>query len=224
MKKISVTISGLMIFLGINMTFSLTVSCQTNNDPQLDTNYLAYMDYFRNHWDDIHDVVMRFHNDDPWLRGTVYLRMNWHNGILHTASIDSNSTGNQAFGPALIEAMLKWQIPAMAEEWSTVLPLRTEIYGSRQPEFNERGIFTGTVTEQNGNPVSGAKLILTPIESSIATADTFYTNREGIFIRTLIVPGDWQLSCQKEGFKNTESERISIEKGAHVKKTIEMKN
>ena len=218
MKKISVAISGLMILLGVNLTLSLTVSGQTSNDPQEDTNTLLFMDYFRNHWDDIHDVVMRFHNDDPWLKGTVYMRMDWHNGMLHTASIDSNSTGNQAFGPALIGATRKWQIPGMAEEWSIVLPVRTEIYGSRQPEFNERGILTGTVTEPNGNPVPGAKLIMIPVESSIAIADTFYTNREGIFIRTLIVPGDWRLDCQKEGYKNIETDQISIEKGAHVKK------
>ncbi len=181
------------------------------------------MDYLQNHWDDIHDVIIRFHNDDPNLKGIVFIHMDWQHGTLLSATVDSNNIGNQSFGQALVEAMNKWDIPGLAENWSITLPMKTEIMGSNHPEFFERGILTGNITDLNGNPVSGATLILAPHKSLNEEPDTFYSNREGIFIRTLIQAGDWSLVCKKVGYTPYIIEKLSFEKGEHIKKSIIMK-
>jgi hypothetical protein len=120
------------------------------------------MSYFKKNWDDIHDVIMRFHNDNPGLKGVVLINMNWQQGKLVFASINSNDTGDPAFGNSLIEAIKKWQIPGLADNWGTTIPIRTAIYGSNDPAFNERGIFTGNIADSSGNPVKGARIILVP--------------------------------------------------------------
>lgn len=92
------------------------------------------MRHLRANWDDIHDVIMRFHLEDPGLKG-------------------------------------------LAEGWATTVPFRTLIRGSDRAEFPERGIFTGKVADQSGNPVGGARLILIPAERTDSRPDTSYTNR-----------------------------------------------
>ncbi|MBN1340544.1 MAG: carboxypeptidase regulatory-like domain-containing protein [Bacteroidales bacterium] len=223
MQKTTGSIVNMAMVLGISLILSLAVSGQTNHNPPQDPNMKIFMDYFRSHWDDIHDVVMRYHHEDPWMKGTVYVRMEWVHGKLYTAAIDSNSTGNQAFGTALMDVMQKWEIPELTEIWATVLPVRTEIYGSRQPEFNERGILTGTIKASSGEPLAGTRMILIPVEIMNARADTFFSNREGIFIRTLITPGTWKLECSKEGYLNTTIDSLSVEKGVHVPCSVVLK-
>jgi len=203
---------------------NLTVSAQTNASLQEDPNARIYMSHFRNNWDDIHDVIMRFHNDDPTLNGTVFINMNWQKGILVSASVDSNTTGNSAFGLALIAAMKKWNIPGMTESWITTVPIRTLIYGSDNPQFNECGIFTGNVIDINGKPLSGVKLILYPKDNTGPKSETNSTNREGVFIWTLIPVGDWRLECTKDGYLPTIVDKLTFEKGKHLKKVIILKN
>ncbi len=78
---------------------------------------------------------MRFHYEDPQLKGMVFIQMDWQNGSLFSASVDSNSTGNPALGKELIESMKKWNISGLADRWITTIPFKTEIVGSNQPEF-----------------------------------------------------------------------------------------
>ena len=202
---------------------NLTVSAQTQSGEQDDPNVNVFMSYFQKNWDDIHDVIMRFHNDDPALKGTAAISMNWQKGILISASVSSNTTGNKDFGLALIDAMKKWSIPGMTESWTSTIPIKTVIYGSENPAFPNCGILTGNVTDESGNPVYRAELILTPGESLNAKADTNYTNREGVFIWTLIPVGDWNLKCIKDGYLPAVIDKLAFEKGKHLKKVIILK-
>ena len=197
-------------------------SAQTNDGPQDDPNPGIFMRHLRANWDDIHDVIMRFHHEDPGLKGVAYVSMVWREGALASASVDSNNTGNPAFGPALIAAMKSWRIEGLAGDWATTIPFRTAIYGSNRAEFAERGILTGKVTDRSGIPVAGARLILLPEAQMDAKPDTCRTNREGIFIRTLIVPGVWRLECSRDGYSPTVIDGLAFEKGKHVKQSITM--
>jgi hypothetical protein len=112
---------------------------------QEDPNPGIFMHHLRANWNDIHDVIMRFHHKDPALKGLACISMVWREGALASASVDSNSTGNPAFGPALIEAMKPWRIEGLAEGWAMTVPFRTAIHGSDRAEFAERGIFIRTL-------------------------------------------------------------------------------
>lgn len=181
-----------------------------------------FIDYFRKNWDDIHDVIMRYHNDDPGLKGLVEIGMTWEHGKLADASVISNSTGNPDFGISLVEAMKIWTVPELADGWSSIIPIRTAIVGSNDPEFSKCGIFTGKINDTDGNPINGARLVLHRMESSNDRPDTVYTNREGIFIRTLIRPGTWQVECTKRGFELIKIDQLVIEEGKHCKRAITM--
>jgi len=185
-----------------------------------DNNAEYLMKYLRSHWDDIHDVIMRFHMDDPALKGTVFISMTWENGILEDAVVDSNSMGNEQFGPAIIVAMKNWKIPEIQDTWHIVVPFRTMIYGSDRPDFNEKGIVTGKVMTVSGEPVAKALVILDPGRGNPAPADTAISNREGIFIRTLIPPGIWNIRCTQEGYQPFILEDVKIEKEGHSKTNI----
>jgi len=212
----------LVMIAAINVTINTEVFAQTNENYQDDANAKIFTEYFRNHWDDIHDVIMRFHKEDPSLKGIVFIHMVWQNGLLFSATVDSNNTGNQSFAQALMDAMFIWNIPGLSENWAISLPIKTEIMGSNHPEFQERAILTGSVLDINGNPVPGATLILTPTDNLILEPDTFYSNREGIFIRTLIPAGSYSLICTKNGYPNVIIENLSLKKGGHLNKTIIM--
>jgi len=203
---------------------NLTVSAQTKSDEQDDPNVKVFMSYLQKNWDDIHDVIMRFHKDDPALKGTAVISMNWQNGILISASVANNTTGNPDFGLALIAAMRKWIISGLTESWISAIPIKTVIYGSENPAFSNCGILTGNVTDESGNPVYRAELILTLGESLNAKADTNYTNREGVFIWTLIPVGGWKLECIKDGYLPSVIDKLTFEKGKHLKRVIILKN
>ena len=188
------------------------------------TNEEIFINYFMNNWDDIHDVVMRYHNVDPGLKGLVEISMIWEQGKLTDANVSSNSTGNPDFGLSLVEAMKKWTIPGLAEGWSSTIPIRTAIVGSDDPEFSECGIFTGNIIDKSGNPVNGAMVALFPAENADGTPDTVYTNREGVFICTLLHPGTWRVECTRKSYATVEIDRLTVEKGQHYQRVIIMED
>jgi hypothetical protein len=215
----------MQVVLQIMMLFftGQSLLAQTGTGRQEDPNSSIFMTYLKNNWDDIHDVIMRFHNDNPGLKGVVYINMSWQEGKLASATVDSNDTGDPAFGLSLTEAMKKWQIPGLADGWIMTVPFRTAIYGSNDPMFSECGIFTGNVADNLGNPVKDARIIMIPGENVNSNPDTTYTNREGVFIRTLIRPGEWRVECNKEGYLPAVIGQISVEKRKHIKYIITMK-
>ena len=177
----------------------------------------VFMSCFQKNWDDIHDVIMRYHYTDPYLKGLVSINMTWRKGILTDAEVLENNTGNIHYGKALIEAMKNWIIPEFDDAWSSAMPIKTTIKGSDDPAFDDCGILTGKVTDQNNKPLFRAMVILQRKKSSGDRSDTLYTNREGIFIQTLILPGTLELKCSKAGYKTISMKDIKIEKGHHCK-------
>jgi hypothetical protein len=222
MKNSRSLASSVLLVALLSASVSLPGAAQTGAGQPADPSPEIFMRHLRANWEDIHDVIMRFHHEDPDLKGLACISMVWREGKLASASVDSNNTGNPAFGPALIEAMKPWRIQGISEGWAIAVPFRTAIIGSDRAEFPERGIFTGKVTDQSGNPVESARLILMPEERSDAGPDTSYTNREGIFIRTLILPGDWRLECSKDGYSPTVIDLLTFAKGKHVKQSISL--
>jgi hypothetical protein len=201
----------------------LPVLAQAADDSPEASNARLFMGHLRGHWDDIHDVIMRFHNQDPYLRGVARITMDWRHGKLASASVDSNTVGDPALGPALIAAMKGWSIPGMSEGWVATVPFKTEIRGGGDPSFPERGIFTGMVTDVSGTPIHGARLVLAPRDTLQARPDTTYTNREGIFICTLIKPGRWRLECSRDGYIQAIVDTLDFERGRHVRRVINLK-
>lgn len=209
-----------ILCLALSACFGLQASAQTGEVRRDDPNIGLFMGHLREHWDDVHDVIMRFHRDDPGLKGVAFITMNWRGGALASASVDSNSTGNPAFGPALIAAMEGWRIRDLSDDWTVTIPIRTAIRGSEDPVFPERGIFTGSVTDEAGRPIAGARLVLAPGERPDARPDTAYANREGIFIRTLILPGNWRVECSRDGYVPAVIDTLTFAPGQHVQRAI----
>jgi hypothetical protein len=74
----------------------------------------------------------------------------------------------------------------------------------------------------DGAPISETGLVLTSTDRTSLKSIAMHTNREGIFIETLIPPGTYRLSCNAKGYKPLAIEQIVIEKGKHCKKDIQM--
>jgi hypothetical protein len=212
-----------IIVFGLLMSTSYFGSAQSSEYKPAVSDAKVFMAYLQNNWDDIHDVIVRFHYKDPYLKGIVLIQMNWQHNQLFSATIDSNSTGNDDYAEALVKAMNKWTISGLTENWTTTLPIKTEIAGSNDPTFHKQGILTGKVLDINEDPVSNAKLDLTPFNVISGKTKTFYTNREGIFIQTLIPTGDWSLVCTKDGYSTLTIQGLSFGDGEHVRKSIILK-
>ena len=187
------------------------------------SNQEIFMDYFKNNWDDIHDVIMRYHYENPWLQGRALINMTWTQGRLENAEVLENTTGNPGFGNDLVAALKSWEIKKISGPWSSALPIKTSIKGSEDPEFAEYGILTGKILDKDGKPLPGAGLVLVSTDNTSRKSRALHTNREGIFIETLLLPGSYQLSCSVKGYEPVTIEDIVIEKGNHCKQDISIK-
>src|SRR5258706_5356940 len=63
------------------------------------------------------------------------------------------------------------------------------------------GSISGTVTDPSGAVVSGAKVTITSVDRK--TADTVTTNDSGNFVKDRLVPGNYDLKVESQGFKAT---------------------
>ena len=199
-----------------------TGAMQINAQPDEKTEGEIFMDHLRKNWDDIHDVIMRYHYEDPWLKGKVVINMTWTQGRLTAGDIMENTTANESYAKDLVIVMESWMIDELPGEWSSALPIKTSIKGSEDPDFAEYGILTGKLTDMDGTPIPESGLVLTASNRTSLKSIALHTNREGIFIETLIPPGTYSLSCNVKGYKPLTIEQIVIEKGMHCKKDIQM--
>lgn len=183
-----------------------------------------FMNYFNANINDVHNVIMKFHKDNPYMQGTVYCHLTWEKGNLINYSIDSNTTNNSSFAKALIEMFQSWTISRIQDKWQIVLPIKTFIVGSDQPEFNETGIFTGYVYNTLGVPIDEARLIFTSRDYPELTPDTLLTNPEGIFIKTLIKPGRWNVDFYHKDYESKTIRNMKFNKGQHIKENVRMSN
>ena len=71
--------------------------------PALDSVYARLLlTHVREHYDDLHDVAMRYHHEDHTLSGQIQTQLTWEDQILRSADILSNDTGSEALAQALI--------------------------------------------------------------------------------------------------------------------------
>lgn len=183
-----------------------------------------YISHLRANYDDIHDVIMRFHLDNPHLRGQAVLRMIWKDGRLDSASVIDNDTGDKDFGPALIEAMRTWEIAGLAGPSEITIPIATRIVGSDNPEFDKKAILTGIVSDDKGKSLFGAKLKLIPGTVSENEPVTTRANREGVYIQTLIPADMWDLECSLEGYTTAIKRGIVLKPGMHQRVDFALKS
>jgi hypothetical protein len=49
------------------------------------------------------------------------------------------------------------------------------------------------------------------------------TNREGVFVRTLIPPGTWDLEYSLQGYESTLKEGVTLSAGQHMRESVVLK-
>lgn len=208
------------LFLSLMFCLILIEQSYAQNNNKYRTFFLNHFNMYGEH---IKQTIMRFHKDDPFLKGTVFIKMEWENGKLTSASADSNTTGNKDFAKALIEIIKTWNIPSIIEKWNFILPFKTFLEGSNQPDFLEKGILTGEITDSEGYPVDKVRIILTCKDSTI-NSDTLYSNQEGIFIKTLITPGLWNLEFENDKYEPKIFRNVEFSKGTHLREYIKLQH
>jgi hypothetical protein len=194
------------------------------NTSTNDSVYTAMLiNHLRSNFDDIHDVSMRFHHLDHRLNGVILFNMHWENGRMTSSSVVKNETNNEEFADALSANIEKWYIKDLTGPFDINLPLRIRIIGSDDPTFPEKGILTGEIFDYDGKPLKDAKLSFQSVVNSSDTLRNCYSNREGIFVMTLIPVGSWNIECTAVGFEKVSLKDISFGKGDHIRKKITLR-
>lgn len=199
--------------------------CQDSQQasPVIDSLYTASLiNHLRNNFDDIHDVSMRFHHKDHTLNGLIVLGLHWENGRLTSHSIERNDTKDEDFAVSLIEKIKKWYIKDMINPFKISLPLNIQIVGNTDSTFAEKCILTGKIIDEADNPVKGVKLSFVSTSNKENTLRGTYTNREGIFVKTLIPAGNWNVVFEDERFDRVVLENVNFRKGEHKRKNVTM--
>ncbi|MGD9401226.1 MAG: carboxypeptidase-like regulatory domain-containing protein [bacterium] len=173
------------------------------------------LDYVRGHFDDIHDVTMRYHHRDHTINGLVAIEMVWEGGTVRSAKVLTNETGDEDLPLAMIEKIQGWKVEGLDGPSKVVLPFNVRLVGMDDPEFLNTGIMTGEVMDADGNPLSGALIMIRPqVAGLVHRAET---NREGIFVRTLIPPGVWDVECSLSGYGAASKVGLKIMGGEHCR-------
>ena len=184
-------------------------------------NWNMFVAYLQDHFDDFHDVTMRYHHRNASINGIVTLRMIWENGRLASAEVVSNETGSDSLPASLIEKMQTWEIEGLTGPAEIVVPVNVKLVGSDDPDFPKTAILTGLVIDRRGNPLQSALVTLKPeAGGAVLKAET---NREGIFVRTLIPPGTWDLECSHPGYVALLKKGISLTAGKHTRERLALR-
>ena len=209
--------------LTIYITLFNNLICQNSNQHTTanDSLYTAILiNHLRNNFDDIHDVSMRFHHKNHTLNGLIVIGLHWENGRLGYYSIERNDTNDENFANVLAENIEKWYIKDLVNPFNINLPLNIQIVGNNDSTFAQKGIFTGKIVNKIGNPIKGVKLNFISPNCKNDTLRSIYSNREGIFVKTLIPVGNWNIYFEADGFDNIVLEDIKFKEGEHVRKNI----
>ncbi|UCF36338.1 MAG: carboxypeptidase regulatory-like domain-containing protein [Acidobacteriota bacterium] len=190
------------------------VSAQEAASPET-SDVERFITHLRANFEDIHEVSMRFHMTDPSLGGLIVLQMEWNEGRMTNGSVLENETGSKEEGAALLEAIGKWRIDGIEGPSSLQIPFRIKLVGSDDPAFPQSGILTGSVKNASGTPIHRAQIRFISSDDAETTLDPARTNREGVFIRTLVRPGTWDLECSAEGFETAIIPAVEFEAGTH---------
>jgi len=177
--------------------------------------------YLRDHFDDFHDVTMRYHHEDHTINGTVEIRMTWEDRVLKSAEVLTNGTGSDDLPRSLIEKMQKWEVKGLDGPAEITLPVKVKLVGLDDPDFPNTAIVTGEVRDTEGNPLHGAMILIKPeVAGQVYRAQT---NREGIFVRTLVPPGTWDLECSLQNYETALKQGVSLVAGQHRRERVVLK-
>ena len=220
----SIAISAVILAIGLSLG-SDAIGQEANRSSSVNDSAYTSMIYshLRGNFDDIHDVSMRFHHMDHRLNGIIQLHMHWENGRMTSSSVVRNDTNNEEFAGALLRSIERWRIKDLKGPFDIDLPLRIKIVGSDDSTFSEKGIFTGEIHNAAGAPVKDVRLSFRSSASSGDTLRDCYSNREGIFVKTLIPVGAWNIEAAAAGYENVLLSNIGFEKGDHVRKRITLR-
>ncbi len=175
--------------------------------------------HLRNHFDDIHDVSMRFHHRDHRIAGLIALRMFWQQERMDSVEVVQNETGDKEFPSELIKKLQTWRVTGLQGPFTMTLPLRIKLVGSDDSDFPNKAILTGQVYDADSVPVQDAVIRFLPGEEGLGMVPPARSNSEGIFVRTLIPPGVWTLQCEREGYCTIRLEKIVLHPGEHARRT-----
>ncbi len=175
----------------------------------------VFVDYLRGNFDDIHDVSMRFHHQDPALNGLISFDLTWRDGRLVSCLVVENETGSPAFAGALVKAMEGWHVTGMESACEFPFSFRIKIVGSDDPTFPEKAIFTGFISDIKGRPVGNARISLAGVSGDDPAMPDGRSNREGIFVRTLIPPGSWNVRISCPGYADFVLDEMDFRAGEH---------
>ncbi len=219
MKRMTIFLLSIILIISFSCKSKQTGS-SLNTSDSIYTSLL--INHLRNNFDDIHDVSMRFHHFDHNLNGVIQIGMHWENGSMTSSSVVSNETENDEFAKSLITNIEKWHIKDLTGPFDIVLPFRIQIVGSDDSTFSKKGILTGEIMDIKDNPIKTAKLTFRSSTNPDDTVRSCYSNREGIFVRTLIPVGSWDIECTAQGFQKVLLQDVIVSEGDHLRKTITM--
>lgn len=223
MKNRYVFIFALIFIISLSASNILLSQNTAQSENQDSLNTVLLFNHLRNNFDDIHDVSMRFHHLDHNLNGVILINMQWENGKMIFSSIEKNETGNKDFADEIVKKIEMWNIENLTGPFETSLPLRIQIVGSTDSTFSEKGILTGEVYDGENNPIHKARIIFKSSNNSSETVPDCLTNREGVFVRTLIPAGNWDIEITADGYENEAIRNISFIQGLHQREKIILK-
>jgi hypothetical protein len=164
---------------------------------------------------------MRYHHKDHTINGRVVISMIWEGGALKSAEVVGNETGDDGLPEALIESIQGWKVEGLEGPAQVAVPFNVKLVGLDDPEFPNTGILTGEVTDAEGTPLPGALILIRPeVAGQVYRAET---NREGVFVRTLIPPGVWDLECSLLGYGTAAKPGLEISAGDHKREKFVLK-
>ncbi len=202
--KNSLFIIGLYVLSGFSCVLG-----QVEEQPD-SVKMQIFITFLQEHFDDIHDVTMYYHHQDVNLNGLIVLNMDWQGGRLVEAVVIDNETGNDQLAEDLISVLKTWKIDNLGP-LQTQLPLRIKIVGKDDPEFLHTGIITGEIIDAAGNPLSGTKISF----KGKAVVPDARTNRKGIFVRTLIPPGKYDVYLNVQDSESVMIKSVDLSAGKH---------
>lgn len=103
---------------------------------------------------------------------------------------------------------------------SRVAPVLALLIAASLSGQTSSGTLQGTVEDSTGAVVPSAKIIVTHINTDISREVT--SNADGRFVIPMLVPGDYSMSVQKEGFRKTTRDRVKLDVGQTLSLTFQL--
>src|SRR2546421_12097825 len=71
-----------------------------------------------------------------------------------------------------------------------------------------RGTIGGRVTDPQDAGIPGVKVVVTNIDTGVATS--LVTNDKGVYVAPLLIPGNYKVSAEHQGFKHATRNSIAL--------------